>query len=108
MIQRFFKWIFKSELLELQKQISETKTATLKYIEKEAKINNILGNIDVSVDVHEYSRSWAVISIQGSKSDYIKFIDLGQSQILEIQRFLHNFDRSKVDANPIASRYLRI
>ena len=108
MIKRFFKWIFKSELLELQKQINYAKEATKKYSEQELKINNLLGNIDVSVDVHQYSKSWAVISIQGKKTDYIKFVDLGEAEIVDIQRFLRNFDRSKIDASPIASRFLRI
>jgi len=108
MIKRFFKWIFKSELLELQKQINHTKEATKKYSEQELKIDNLLGNIDVSVDVHQYSKSWAVISIQGKKTDYIKFVDLGESEIRDIQMFLRNFDRRKIDASPIASRFLRI
>jgi len=108
MLKKLFRWIFKDELAKLERQISITRIATSKFGEQEAKISNILNNIDVSVDVHEYSRSWAVISIQGENSDYIKFVDLGKSDIREIQKFLRNFDRSKVDANPMASKFLKI
>ncbi len=104
MIRKFFKWIFKQELEELNSQIQKTKEAHAVY-------KNVLQNIDVSVDVHEhhrYSRSWAVISLQGSRADYLKFVDLGDSEIRDIQRFLRNFERSKIDASPQATAYLRV
>ncbi|MEQ3500621.1 hypothetical protein ABMY20_12760 [Tenacibaculum sp. SSH1-16] len=73
-------------------------------------VENLLQNIDVSVDLHKYAPSWAVISIQGEKSDYIKFVDLGRSDIQEIQRFLRYFDRKrvKVDAPFPEARFLKI
>lgn len=111
MLKKLFKWIFKSEIQELTKQISRAKEAADDYERTRKKLDNILSNIDVTVDVHEYNRyasSWAVISIQGERTDFVKFIDLGKSDIREIQHFLSNFDRSKVDASPQASDYLRI
>lgn len=113
MIRNFFKWVFKRELQELNKQIQNTKQATNKYKEYEHSLKNILQNIDVSVDVsehHRYSKSWAVISLQGCKTDYLKFIDLGDSDIRQIQSFLVRFDREnniKIDASPSASGFLR-
>ena len=61
-----------------------------------------MGNIDVSVDVHHRSGSWAVVSLQGTKTDYIKFIDLGNRDMMEIARFLRQYDRAnvKLDASP--------
>ena len=86
-------WAFQSELLKLQKQLQKNQI-------QEDRINNLLNNLDISVDVHYIANSWAVISIQGERSDFIKFIDLGRSDINEIYSFLRRFDRSKVDAEP--------
>ena len=88
MIKKIFKWVFKKELETLENQIIKSHNQTI-------AVSNLLQNIDISVDLHKYAPSWAVISIQGQKSDYIKFVDLGQRDIIEIQRFLRRFDRSK-------------
>ena len=104
-------WLFKSQIQQLQIQMYIAKDLSDKLVAHEAKIKNMLDNIDVSVDVHEYSRSWAVISLQGRKTDYIKFVDLEDSDIKEIGMFLRKFDRRtnvKIDATPIASNFLRI
>lgn len=72
------------------------------------RIRQLLGNIDVSVDVHQRSGSWAVVSLQGGKTDYIKFVDLDQRSIREIAFFLRQFDRNhvKIDANPFDRQML--
>lgn len=68
----------------------------------------MLNNLDISVDHHIYSKSWAVISIQGKRQDFIKFIDLGEKDIQQISNFLKNFDRTKIDASPEATKLIRI
>lgn len=114
MIQKFFRWIFKEELQSIQLQMQQIKSKLSKYESYERRLENIIGNIDVSIDVHDYhkyAKSWAVISLQGSKSDYIKFINLGDSDIVEIKRFLSNFDRNnniKIDASPYSTPLLRV
>ena len=114
MIRKLFKWIFKAELQELNSQIQRTKEATAKYEYYQKALENVLKNIDVSIDVHEYHRrsnSWAVISVQGRKTDYIKFVDLKDSDAKEIQMFMRQFERNaniKIDASPNASEFLRI
>lgn len=107
LIKKFFKWVFKEEIDELIRNKNGWQFALNRCIEKEKKLDNILGNIEVSVDVHQYSPSWAVISIQGEKSDYIKFIDLGNSEIKEISQFLRKFDREKIDAYPSLYRFMK-
>lgn len=107
MIRKFFKWIFKKELNELHSETQKYKDAFSNYESQERRIKNLLANIDVSVDVHHYSPSWACISIQGEKTDYIKFIDLGASDIREIHDFLKRYDRGKVDAIPHETQYLK-
>lgn len=99
-VRKCFNWIFKKQLLELQNTLHEAEKRNKQLQVDIAKLQNIFKNIDVSVDVHQYSPSWAVISIQGEGSDYIKFIDLGRSDMMAIQRFLRQFDRGKIDAHP--------
>ena len=122
MIRKLFNWIFKSELDKLQKAIDTAENRSFRAEKLGAELEwqkkafqSILDGIDVSVDVHEYdhrySPSWAVISLQGQKTDYIKFVELGQSEINEIAKFLRNFERNsniKVDASPMASQFLRV
>lgn len=103
LIRNLYRWIFKEELKQLRQEILAIKD----YKDK------ILSNIEVSVDVHEYnkySNSWAVISIQGEKADYIKFINLGKSDVMEIKRFLEQFDKRnniKIDASPNTTPFLK-
>lgn len=113
-LKKLFSWIFKEELNNLKEEKNNIcKQALianniLKKAEQDSKrINNLLGNLDVSVDVHKYSSSWAVISLQGTKVDYLKFINLGEMQMREIAQFLSQFDRSKIDANPLETKMLR-
>lgn len=63
-------------------------------------IKVLLGNTEVSVDVHHCASSWAVISIQGEKRDYIKFINLGKKDLFDIRNYLRQFERSKIDCSP--------
>ncbi|MDV3665455.1 hypothetical protein CMT75_09005 [Elizabethkingia anophelis] len=100
-ILQLIRWALSSELAKIESQI---KTNAI----QEKRINHLLDNLDISVDVHYRANSWAVISIQGEKTDFIKFIDLGRSDILEIQKFLRYFDRTKIDAAPQESAFLRI
>jgi hypothetical protein len=129
MTRRFFKWIFNDELTTLENdsdmlraKLNKLNSTLLNAERITSELNNqmealnrLLNGIDVSIDVHEYdcsySPSWAVISLQGQKSDYIKFVSLGESEILEISRFISHFERQanvKVDASPIASDFLRV
>lgn len=82
----------------------------------EKRISKFLDSMDVSVDIQDdrgqRSSSWAVISIQGYRSDFVKFVDLSTRDIMEIERFLRQFDRSNrrptIDCSPRTSDYLRI
>lgn len=108
MIKKVFRWVFSKELKDLETQVELAKSSLIVYERKVQEVENLLGNIDVSVDIHTRSNSWACISIQGEETDYIKFVDLGKSDIREIANFLRYFERSeaniKVDAFPPISR----
>lgn len=64
------------------------------------QIHNInqLCSIGVDVSVRD-NRNWAVICIEG-KPNFVKFVDLSRSDIMEVQRFLKQFEGSNriVDA----------
>lgn len=66
-----------------------------------SKQNGLLKNFGVGADIHisdhKYSRSWAVICLQGQKADFIKFVDLGDRDIREIGNYLKHFDRKHVN-----------
>lgn len=114
-------WLFKKELSDLKDQsdrfttlISQAEVRLQEVKSLKTTFEKVLQNIDVSVDVHEFhqhSRSWAVVSLQGQRSDYIKFIDLGDRDLRDIAEFLHRYERSchiKIDATPMATDFLRV
>lgn len=102
LLRRLFRWAFKKEVFELNVQIAEAKRLIEKNKLRADKLEELLGNIDVSADINIYAPSWAVISIQGKSVDYIKFVELSQQDAREIQSFLRRFDRDrvKVDCSP--------
>jgi len=113
MLRRFFKWVFVKELQDLQNQTQKVSLTLIQVANQEKRLRDLLKNIDLSVDVHEhqYSPSWAVLSLQGQKTDYIKFIDLEDSDLREIGLFLRRYERDaniKIDAVPQVRSLLKI
>lgn len=118
LINRIFNRIFKSQLTQLQhaldhasQNLQASELLMLQLKDQKCYINEVFDKLDVSVDVHQYEPSWAVISLQGKKMDYVKFIDLGDSDIREIASFLRQFERRhniKVDASPGLREWLKI
>ena len=115
LFRKLFLYLFREDfkrMEELERDlrglIHRQKCATLEAETRAKRINQLIGNIDVSVDVHQRSGSWAVISLQGQKTDYIKFVDLDQRSLKEISYFLRQFDRQnvKIDANPFDRQML--
>lgn len=118
LLRKLFLYLFKEdfqrmealEALErdLKELIHRQKCATSLAEVRAERIRQLLGNIDVSVDVHQRSGSWAVVSLQGGKTDYIKFVDLDERSLREISSFLRQYDRQnvKIDANPFDRKML--
>ena len=109
LLRKLFLYLFKEDFkrmkaLErgLEGLIHRQKCATSLAEVRAERIRKLLGNIDVSVDVHHRSGSWAVVSLQGGKTDFIKFIDLGNRDMMDIAHFLRQYDRKnvKIDASP--------
>lgn len=115
-LRKLFFWLFKEDFERMNKLESDLKglihrqkSATQEAEVHAARIRQLMENIDVSVDVHRYHGSWAVLSLQGEKVDYVKFIDLDDASISEISSFLRQFDSEKVkiDANPFDKKFLK-
>lgn len=115
LLRKLFLYLFKEDFQrmkalerDLKGLIHRQKCATSLAEVRAERIRKLLGNIDVSVDVHQRSGNWAVVSLQGGKTDYIKFVDLDQRSIREISAFLRQFDRQnvKIDANPFDRQML--
>lgn len=80
---------------------------------KQAKgiYEKLFENTDVTVDADiqaNYGRSdsWAIISIQGEREDFVRFVDLSRYDIQMISQFLRQFKRGKVDAEPRMRNFL--
>jgi len=109
-IKRLFNWVFREEIEELRTKLKQCEEERILLQNQTSRTKNVLANFDVSVDVHHHSPSWAVISLQGKKTDYLKFINLSDSTIRDIHRFLSQFDREnniKIDCSPMEYPYFR-
>lgn len=106
-----FKFLFRSELKEINNKMERLLRLEEDLEIKMQKLEALHLEINASVDVHQYkaSKSWAVISLQGRKADFVKFIDLGDSEIYAISKFLRQYERGliTIDAAPSVSHFLR-
>lgn len=113
MLKRFLKWLLADIITdiiadELQKSNRIVDESLQKIAKKEKAIDAIFGKMEVSVDVHRQTSSWAVISIAGQKSDYIKFLTLHPKELKYVADFLRNFENRKVDASPNDMEFLEL
>ena len=101
LLRKLFFWLFKEDFERMNKLESDLKglihrqkSATQEAEVHAARIKQLMGNIDVSVDVHHRSGSWAVVSLQGGKT--------GSRDMMDIAHFLRQYDRAnvKIDASP--------
>ena len=100
-VRKVVTWAFKEEFEALAMDREDFKN--LKYMLN----GDENSRVSISADIHQNSRSWAVISIEGKERDFIKFIDLGRRDIVELQKFLKNFERRTIDASPNIYPFLK-
>lgn len=110
----FFEWAFSDELTNMRitcEQQQRTTTQMQKEIEDlrilqnqlgiyEKKLKSLLGTISVSANLPKKAENWAVISIQGEKIDYVKFIALPKNDMIAISRFLAQFQSHALETSP--------
>ena len=72
LLRKLFLYLFKEDFQrmkalerDLEGLIHRQKCVTSLAEVRAERIRKLLGNIDVSVDVHHHSGSWAVVSLQG-------------------------------------------
>ena len=124
--EKFKNWLFKEELNDI-KETKEKYDELLKTVDKAYRMlgearemhekshtlltdcHKFMNNIcDVGTDVgfRTNDHSWAVICIHGKK-DYVKFVDMDQSDIRTIASFLKTFEYSnKVTDSPLHRGYI--
>lgn len=59
MVRKFFKWIFKVELEKLNYEIIRAQRNVYELEKQHKAFKNVLSNIDVSVDAHEYEHKYS-------------------------------------------------
>ncbi len=122
--EKFKNWLFKEEINdiketkekydELLKSVHQAYQILYKAEEMHDKSHALLADChrfmnsvcDVGTDVgYKYTdHSWAVICIHG-KRDYVKFVDMNQSDIRTIASFLKTFEYSnRITDSPIGHK----
>lgn len=110
----FLEWAFSEEFNNMRttcEQQQRTTTQMQKEIEDlrilqnqlgiyEKKLKSLLGSISVSANLPKKAENWAVISIQGEKIDYVKFIALPKNDMIAISRFLAQFQSHALETSP--------
>ena len=110
----FLEWAFSEEFDNMRttcEQQQRTTTQMQREIEDlrilqnqlgiyEKKLKSLLGSISVSANLPKKAENWAVISIQGEKIDYVKFIALPKNDMIAISRFLAQFQSHALETSP--------
>lgn len=105
--------VLENRLYKVEEESKEIKTSVSKYFSiVDERLNKLPQQVKrdamklieaelggVGVDIHQRSASWAVICIQGKKHDFVKFIDLPDKDIRDIQQFLRHFDRRRMNVD---------
>ena len=110
----FFEWAFSDELSnmrttceqqqstprQMQKEIEDLRILQNQLTVYRRKMETLLGSISISTNLPKKSENWAVISIQGEKIDYVKFVALPKNDMIAISQFLAQFDQRALETNP--------
>ena len=94
-LREFLEKILGIKFLRCRLDILESenikKTKQINQLEKELDL--IKSTMDIAVDVHERTDSWAVVCIAGKK-EYVKFVRLEQRDARDVMRFLRGFEKA--------------
>lgn len=111
LIKRFGRWLLSDEIKEQKEIIGDLKKQRKQTLALNNYLENVLGlGLDVTQHPGRYSKSWAAICIQGKSHDFVRFVNLRDSEIRHINNFLRQFDRANspcIDAEPHTSALLK-
>ena len=93
-LRKFCNWVLADDIKNITNRLCSLELTAKTKLE-------IMELSEASVDVHNYSPSWAVLSLRGKHSDYIKFMNLGDADLRTIHQFLSQFEDTKIDAAPM-------
>ena len=114
--EKFKNWFFKEELNDI-KETKEKYDELLKSVERARdmhdrsyallsdchKLMNSICDVGTDIGFKSKDHSWAVICVHG-KMDYVKFVDMHQSDIRTIASFLKTFEYSnRVTDSPLSN-----
>lgn len=85
--------VFKEELSSIKFMKLQCKN-TLNEVNEMKSLHQRITNVGVDVDYHG-KNSWAVVCIDGHP-EYVKFVDLKESEARDIENFLRRFERSNI------------
>lgn len=85
--------VFKEDIDSIKSMKLECKN-TLNEVNKIKSLYQQITNVGVDVDYYG-KNSWAVICIDGHP-EYVKFVDLKESEARDIENFLRRFERSNI------------
>ena len=85
---------------QMQREIEDLRILQNQLGIYERKLKSLLGTISVSANLPKKAENWAVISIQGEKIDYVKFIALPKNDMIAISRFLAQFQDHALETSP--------
>lgn len=75
---------------ELNKTQTQLHRLEDRFCERLSEIEKL---VDVGVDVHMRGGSWGVLALKGKSHNYVKFIDLKDSDMRDVSHFLKRFER---------------
>ena len=85
--------VFKEDIDSIKSMKLQCKN-TLNEVNKMKSLYQQITNVGVAVDYYG-KNSWAVICIDGHP-EYVKFVDLKESEARDIKNFLRRFEKSNV------------
>lgn len=93
-LRRFFRWVFRDECAEFEENLDYIREVVG---DKEASCN---------ADIHMRTPSWAVVNLRGKCRTYMKFIRMDDKTVLDVAKYLRQFEEVDVDATPETTKFI--
>ena len=118
------EWLFPNYMIELDRKLVAVDEQLIEIKEERERMRRVMGDafenksdlryaldlvqqcINVGVDVHMKSESWAVVCLKGVP-DYVKIMPLDSKSAFEIKKFLKSFPEARVDSSQAYYRFLK-